>query len=284
MAFGHYHIITGEVASKNVVNMRHKMLDAVRAALSKAKSAKQDEEADEDEERRLQKKKEETAADSGKYQKEQPKLRKGGKDARKTQQAEAAGDSDEDVGPGDSEDEREGGTDGDDESEDADGAVAAALAAVKLRQGGVLQRASNPEAKKMKQQRDREKVKGHGRAGSSPADMQEEAEAAPKAAKQPAAMKTSGGKVPYSADALEDDFGDIVEFEPEEDKLTLSKKERMKKVIKQGKAKRKAERLAGTGGLEDPDGLRGGVDDGQEGAEAMHAKSGGKKRPKVVTF
>ncbi|GIL66996.1 hypothetical protein Vafri_20399 [Volvox africanus] len=274
----------GEVASKNVVNMRHKMLDAVRAALSKAKSAKQDEE-DEEEEQHQQNKKGEMAADRDK---EQPKWQKGGKDARKSRQAEAADDSDGDAGSGDSEDkdERETSAGGGDESEDADGTVAAAVAAVKSRQGGVLQRASNPEAKKMKQQRGREKVTGHSMAGSSPADTQEETEAAPKAAKQPAVAKAAGGKVPYSADALEDDFGDIVEFEPEEDKLTLSKKERMKKAIKQTKAKRKAERLAGTAGSDDPDGAQMGKgDEGQEeGAEAVQAKDGGKKRPKVVTF
>ncbi|EFJ48589.1 hypothetical protein VOLCADRAFT_90716 [Volvox carteri f. nagariensis] len=293
----------GEVATKNVVNMRHKMLDAVRAALEKAKSTVQQQ--GEEKEKKIKDDEEEVTAgsdgedDEQQHHQQQTQLKRGRAERRKGDggagrnpaAATAANGDEEGAGVRPRENEEE---DGEEEEEDV---VAAAVAAVKSRQGGVLQRTSNAEARKLKQQRAGEQ--GAGRMKGS-IDGEEEGAvaattptptAADRAAKQPAASAPAPGadKVPYSADALDDDFANIAEFEAEEDKLTLSKKERLKKAAKQAKAKRKAERRAGMGGSED------GAEEGPAGEErevpswgkqgAVQPAAGpGSKKHKVVTF
>ncbi|GFR44098.1 hypothetical protein Agub_g5258 [Astrephomene gubernaculifera] len=202
----------GEVAVKDIVNMRHKMLDAVREALKKAKSAALEAEEEEEEERQQQ------VEEGGKQQQQ-------GKEKAKKASKE------------DEEDEEEGEEEGEEEEEEA-------------------------------------------------AQPKEEESGEEKAATEAPAPAS---KQPFSADALEDDFGAVVEFEPEEDKLTLSKKERLKKGAKLVKEKRKAERRTvlaggGGGGSEEPEeeGGRGvGV---KEGGWGKGGKAAAPKKPKVVKF
>lgn len=243
-------LVSGEVASKSVVNMRHKMLDAVRSALEKAKFGKGQESDDESKEKDKDKAKE--------------KRRKGDRDKEAV-----AGKLTATVGS----DEEDGNMEEQGDEEEA--VVAAAVVAAKSRVGGVLQRVSNPEVRKLKQQR--------GQIG-----REKEPEAV-------AAVAASSKAKPHSADALEDDFGDIVEFEPEEDKLMLSKKERMKKAMKMAKlAKRKGNQRAGSGGSEEPVYDNAGESTGGDAEELTEAKSmtgaGPRDRkarevkPKVITF
>ncbi|KXZ42055.1 hypothetical protein GPECTOR_214g437 [Gonium pectorale] len=217
----------GEVAAKGVVNMKHKMLDAVRNALQKAKSAGQD----------VQEK------------------------APEPKRAEASADEDE-------EENERGRQDavGSEGEETEEGAVAAALATAKARKGGVLNKTANPEGRKLKHKRGAAAVDA-----AAPGEEPEEA------------AEPAGGKQAYppaSADALEDDFGDIVEFEAEEDKLTLSKKERLKKAVKQAKAKHKAERFASR----QADEVEGGAEGAGAEVKVPNEAIKGPKKPKVVKF
>ncbi|KAG2437067.1 hypothetical protein HYH02_011327 [Chlamydomonas schloesseri] len=208
----------GEVATKTIVNMRHKMLDAVREALGKVKSGAYDNEEEE----------EEAAAAE-----EQP--------------------------------EQEVEEDADEEQEEEEEEEA-------------------PAPKKGKKE---------GKKKSKKAASEEEEEAGEEQDEEEEGAKPGKGKgaVGVSADALEDDFGDLaVVIEPEEDKLVLSKKERLKKMDKVRKDQRKAERRAelgargggGGGGSED-----GGEEQGGGGGWGAEEKGAGKKKAKkakVVSF
>eukprot|EP00198_Chlamydomonas_reinhardtii_P003269 XP_001692605.1 prolyl-tRNA synthetase [Chlamydomonas reinhardtii] len=205
----------GEVATKNIVNMRHKMLDAVREALGKVKSGAYDHE-EEEEEAQQEEAEEQPEASEEATEEEAPAAKKGKKEGKKESKKE--GKKSKQAASEEDEEEEQAAEGGDDEKEEA---------------------------------------------------------------------KPEKGAVGASADALEDDFGELAAvIEPEEDKLVLSKKERLKKMDKARKDQRKAERraeLGGKGGGGSEDEKEAGGGGGWAEAEKGAGKQKGKKA-KVVKF